>query len=52
MNEKEDDEKHALNTMSKTNNWRLWHYRLGHLGKQNMKKIIIRRENYKLEVNK
>ncbi len=37
INEKEDDEKHALNTLSKTNNWRLWHYRLGHLGEQNMK---------------
>ena len=30
MNENEDDEKHALNTKSKTNNWKLWHYRLGH----------------------
>ena len=39
MNEKEDDEKHALNTISKTNNWKLWHYRLGHLGEQNMKKL-------------
>ena len=25
--------------MSKTNNWRLWHYRFGHLGEQNMKKL-------------
>ncbi len=25
--------------MSKTNNWRLWHYRLGNLGEQNMKKL-------------
>ena len=44
INEKEDDEKHALNTMSKTNNWRLWHYRLGHLGEQNMKNSNQKRQ--------
>ena len=28
--------------ITETNNWQLWHYRLGHLSTQNMKKLITK----------